>query len=103
MIFELITFRITKAKAKVKFGVRYLYGPECEKSSAPININTKALDIFENPHGAPDPQSGNPPPPATKKRDSKSAKSSRVPQSKRYFPKSKCYRERGNRALVIVL
>ena len=31
IISELITFRITKAKAKVKFGVRYLCGPECEK------------------------------------------------------------------------
>ena len=42
IISELITFRITKAKAKNKFGVRYLCGPECEKSSVPININTKA-------------------------------------------------------------
>ena len=42
IISEFITFRITKAKAKVKFGVRYLCGPECERSSVPININTKA-------------------------------------------------------------
>ena len=42
MISELITLRITKAKAKVKFGARYLCVPECEKSSVPININTKA-------------------------------------------------------------
>ena len=42
IISELITFRITKAKAKVKFGVRYLCGPKCEKSSVPINIDTKA-------------------------------------------------------------
>ena len=30
MISESITFRITKLKAKLKFGVRYLCGPECE-------------------------------------------------------------------------
>ena len=42
MIFELISFRITKAKAKVKFGVEYLCERECERSSVPININTKA-------------------------------------------------------------
>ena len=30
MISELITFRITKAKAKVKFGVKYLCGHACE-------------------------------------------------------------------------
>ena len=33
MISELITFRITKAKAKVKFGVKYLYGYQFERSS----------------------------------------------------------------------
>ena len=32
MISELITFRITKAKAKVKFRVKYLCGHECERS-----------------------------------------------------------------------
>ena len=42
MISKLITFRITKAKAKVNFGVRYLCGIECEKASVPININMKA-------------------------------------------------------------
>ena len=33
MISELITFRITKAKAKVKFGVKYLCGDKCTRSS----------------------------------------------------------------------
>ena len=42
MISESIIFRTTKAKPKVKFGVRYLFGPQCEKSPVPININTKA-------------------------------------------------------------
>ena len=42
LISDLITFRITKAKAKVKCGVGYLCGPECGKSSVPININTQA-------------------------------------------------------------
>ena len=42
IISELIVFSATKAKAKVKFGVRYLCGPQCEKSAVPININTKA-------------------------------------------------------------
>ena len=41
-ISELITFRIAKAKAKVKFGVKYLCKHECERSSVPINISTKA-------------------------------------------------------------
>ena len=36
----IITFRITKAK--VVFGVKYLYENECERSSVPININTRA-------------------------------------------------------------
>ena len=36
MISELITFRITKAKAKVKFGVKYLCGHECEISSVQL-------------------------------------------------------------------
>ena len=36
MISELITFRITKAKAKVKFGVKYLCGHECERSSVQL-------------------------------------------------------------------
>ena len=40
MISELITFRITKAKGK--FGVSYLCGPEREKSSVPMYINMKA-------------------------------------------------------------
>ena len=42
MISESITFRITKAKAKVKFGVKYLCKHECETPSVPVNINTKA-------------------------------------------------------------
>ena len=33
---ELITCRITKAKAKVKFGLRYLYKHECERSSVQL-------------------------------------------------------------------
>ena len=36
MISELITFRITKAKAKVKFGVKYLCGHACERSSVQL-------------------------------------------------------------------
>ena len=36
MISELITFRIMKAKAKVKFGVKYLCGHECERSSVQL-------------------------------------------------------------------
>ena len=39
---ELITFRITKAKAKAKFWVKYLCKHQCQRSSVPININTKA-------------------------------------------------------------
>ena len=39
---ELMTFRITKAKAKTKSGVKYPCEHECERSSVPININTKA-------------------------------------------------------------
>ena len=46
MISELITFRITKTKAKVKFGVKYQCGPECEKSSLSLNINTKVNKYF---------------------------------------------------------
>ena len=42
MISELITFWITKAKAKVKFGVKSLCEHECKVSSVPININAKA-------------------------------------------------------------
>ena len=42
IISEFIAFRITKAKAKVKFRVRYPCGPECEKSSPNEYINTKA-------------------------------------------------------------
>ena len=43
MISELITLRITKAKAKVKFGVKYLRGHECKRSSVQlISINSKA-------------------------------------------------------------
>ena len=42
MISELITFRITKAKAKVEFRVMSLCGHDCERSSVPININAKA-------------------------------------------------------------
>ena len=36
MISELITFRNTKAKVKVKFGVKCLCEHECERSSVPI-------------------------------------------------------------------
>ena len=36
MISELITFRIPKAKAKVKFGVKHLVGHECERSSVQL-------------------------------------------------------------------
>ena len=36
MISELVAFRITKAKAKVKFGVKYLCGHECERSSVQL-------------------------------------------------------------------
>ena len=39
-ISKLISFRITKAKAK--FGVKYLCERECERSSVPINIHAKA-------------------------------------------------------------
>ena len=42
MISELINFRITKAKAKMKFGVKSLCGHECERSSVQTNFNTKA-------------------------------------------------------------
>ena len=42
IISEFITFRITKAKAKVKFGVKCLCEHECERSSAPTDIITKA-------------------------------------------------------------
>ena len=38
MISEIIAFRITKAKAKVKFGVKYLYGRECKRSSVWLKI-----------------------------------------------------------------
>ena len=36
MISELIIFRIMKAKTKVKFGVKYLCGHECERSSVQL-------------------------------------------------------------------
>ena len=36
IISGLVTFRITKAKAKVKFGVKYLCGHECERSSVQL-------------------------------------------------------------------
>ena len=42
MISELVTFWITKAKAKVKFGVKSLCEHECKVSSVPMNINAKA-------------------------------------------------------------
>ena len=42
IISELITFRFTKTKAKVKFGVKYLCGHKGERSAVPINIDTKA-------------------------------------------------------------
>ena len=42
MISELISFRITKAKVKVKFGVKYLWEHKRERSSVPINLHTKA-------------------------------------------------------------
>ena len=42
MISKLITFRTTKAKAKGKFGVKYLCGHECERSSVQfISIRTR--------------------------------------------------------------
>ena len=44
IISELIAIRSTKAKAKVKFGVKYLCKHECERSSVPININTRAKE-----------------------------------------------------------
>ena len=48
MISELITFRITKAKAKVKFGVKYLCGHECERSSVQLTLirKRKRQNIF---------------------------------------------------------
>ena len=36
MISEFVTFRITKAKAKAKFGVKYLCGHECDRSAAQL-------------------------------------------------------------------
>ena len=42
MISELITFRITKVKAKVDFRARYIRKHECKRSSVPINFNTRA-------------------------------------------------------------
>ena len=42
LISELFTFRFSKAKAKVKFGVQYLCGHEGERSSVSINISTNA-------------------------------------------------------------
>ena len=42
MISELITFRITKAKVNVKYGLKYLCEHECERSFVPINIISKA-------------------------------------------------------------
>ena len=51
IISELITFRVTKAKAtKVKFGVKYLCEYECERSSVPNKISThkgKRQNIWE--------------------------------------------------------
>ena len=50
MISELITFRITEAKTKVKFGVKCLCEHECKRSSVPISINAngKRQDIWED-------------------------------------------------------
>ena len=42
MISELITFRITQAKAKARHGVKHLCEHECERSFVPTNIITKA-------------------------------------------------------------
>ena len=42
IISKLITFRTTKAKTKVNFGVNCLCEHDCETSSVPINVNTKA-------------------------------------------------------------
>ena len=42
MISELMTFRVTKAKAKLDFGVKYLCEYEYERASVPIYIDTKA-------------------------------------------------------------
>ena len=44
MISELFTFRIAKAKANAKFGAKYLLEHECERSSVPMNINTKVKE-----------------------------------------------------------
>ena len=47
MICELITLRITKAKAKVRFGVKYLCGHECERSSVRlISIPKRKINIL---------------------------------------------------------
>ena len=49
MISEWVTFRLTKAKSKVKFGVKYLCEHECERSSVRlISIwKRKRKDIFK--------------------------------------------------------
>ena len=41
-VFKVITIWITKAKAKVKFGLKSLREHECKVSSVPINITAKA-------------------------------------------------------------
>ena len=46
MISEFVTFRITKMKAKVKFGVKYLCGHECERSSVELMSIQKRKQNF---------------------------------------------------------
>ena len=52
MISEPITFRITKAKAKVKFGVKYLCRHDCERSSVQLisKAKTKAKKYLRGIH-----------------------------------------------------
>ena len=48
IISELATFRITKAKAKLQFGVKYLCGHKCERSSVRLTSirKRKRRDIY---------------------------------------------------------
>ena len=46
-------FRITKAKAKAMFGLKYLCGHECERSSAAINLSqyeSESDKVFRGSH-----------------------------------------------------
>ena len=56
----------------------------------------QSLDIFENPYGVPQTNKSQTPPPNHNKKKSKTPKSSRIPRSKRYFPKSKRDRSKSN-------